>query len=235
MNIAFASGGKDSTAMIDILINNHPNVLDRVIFVAVEKEFPQECEFRLKLIERWNPYVHCEIIQTKTKFDDWFFGKTIRGNNKGKRRGFPPTLFPCYWTREAKIKPINNYLKGISNPIEFIGYTCDEKSKVRQNIKSKYLNGEIINKKYPLIDWNMTEDDCRDYCKKNGILNPLYKYFNRLGCFLCPKQSKKNIEILREYFPEQYDELRWYCSQINDEFIDSENFNINISLKEILK
>lgn len=232
-HIAFASGGKDSTAMIELMFRSNIRI-DEIVFVANEKEFPQEKKFRDFLIDSWSYKARCVVLKAKTTWNEWFYGDITRGPKKGLMRGFPPTLYPCYWTRESKVKIIERYIKKQKEDvIQFIGYTADEKSKVRQDIHYKYYGG-IKGKKFPLIDWVMTEKDCRDYCYENGTLNPLYNHFDRLGCYLCPKQNRKSLKTLKENFPEQWEELISYCKDTcAPKFVSPGQFNINFSLEDL--
>lgn len=232
--IAFCSGGKDSTAMIEIMFRCGMHI-DEIVFVANEKEFPQEKKFRTFLINRWSYKSRCTVLKIKDTWNNWFYGNITRGPKKGLMRGFPPTLFPCYWTRESKVKAIEKYLKYQKEPvIQYIGYTKDEKSNIRQNIKWEYFSNNIKNKRFPLIDWCMTEKDCYDFCYENGVLNPLYNYFDRLGCYLCPKQSEKSLRTLKEYFPDQWNELVGYCKDTcAPKFVSPGQFNIKFNLKDL--
>lgn len=231
-HIAFASGGKDSTAMIDLMFKSNIKI-DEIVFVANEKEFPQEKKFRDFLINSWSYKARCVVLKAKTTWNEWFYGDITRGPKKGLMRGFPPTLYPCYWSRESKVKIIERYIKKQKEDvIQYIGYTKDEKSNVRQDIKWKYHSNEIKGKRFPLIDWAMSEQDCYSYCYENGILNPLYNYFDRLGCYLCPKQSEKSLRILKENFPEQWEELISYCKDTcAPKFVLPGQFNLQFNLK----
>ncbi|GAB6150723.1 phosphoadenosine phosphosulfate reductase domain-containing protein [Clostridium novyi] len=236
--IAFASGGKDSTAMIDIMLDCCIKV-DEIVFIANEKEFPQEKEFRNFLINRWNHKAKCTVIQRKIKWDDWFYGRITRGSRKGLKRGFPTTLYPCWWTREAKVNAIEKYIKYQKvkyneDVIQYIGYTKDEKSNTRQDMKWNYYSNKVKQKRFPLIDWGMSESDCYKYCYEEGILNPLYNYFKRLGCYLCPKQSEESLRTLKKYFPEQWNELIKYLEDTcKSEFVDPGQFNIKFNLEDL--
>ena len=234
--ISFCSGGKDSVGMTDLIIKKGMP-LDEIVFVAIEKEFPQEKEMRHKLISKWqHEGKECTVLKTEDTFDNWFYGKVTRGESEGKKRGFPLVAFSCYWTREAKVKPIQNYLKELGNDyIQYIGYAIDEKSTKRQKIIKRYLEGSgDPTHGYPLIDWNMQEIDCREYCEKEGILNPLYDYFERLGCFLCPKQGDESLKKLQRCFPDQWKELMFYVSETTKGgFVKPGQFNIKHNLKTL--
>ena len=116
----------------------------------------------------------------------WFFSKWTKGSREGKTRGFPYVCNPsfCWYKREAKVKPSAQYEK---DSIICIGYAKGEE---HRNMKGNF--------RYPLQEYGLTEQDCIKYLEKRNIINPLYKYFDRLGCYLCPMQPKKNIKLIYE-------------------------------------
>jgi len=235
-HIAFCSGGKDSVWMINQLIERDYELAE-IVFVAIEKEFPQEKEFRDKMVERFEGLgKECTVLQTEDTWDNWFYGKVTSGDNEGKKRGYPLVAFSCWWTREAKVKVIEKYLKTIDEDYtQYIGYTIDEKSPKRQNIIKRYLDGKgDPTHKYPLVDWNLQEIDCMELCREHNILNPLYKHFKRLGCYLCPKQGPEALKTLQREFPEQWEELMFYVRETSKGgFVKSGEFNIKHNLKSL--
>ena len=60
---------------------------------------------------------------------------------------------------------------------------------------------------YPMVEWGITELQAGNILKERGLHNPLYNYFDRTGCWLCPKQSLKSLTILKDKYPELYKEL----------------------------
>ena len=222
---ASCSGGKDSVAMIEMMIA-YKMPLDEIVFAVVDKEFKTETMFRKVLIKRWSEMgFKCVELQTKETWDKWFFGKMNRGKNKGKRRGYPLTAYPCWWSREAKFNILDRYMK---DGIRYIGIAKDEPKRYHPE---KYDQGY----RYPLVtDFNMTEKDCYNLCESFGILNPLYLFFDRLGCYLCPKQSKKSLETLCVEFPNEWQELKKYVrSTNNEEFVSPNSFNHKLGIEEL--
>lgn len=213
---ASCSGGKDSVWMIEEIINRNLK-LDEIVFCSVEKEFKQEIIFRQKLIDRWfSRGIKCSVISTDDSWDNWFYGKSTRGNSKGKKRGFPLTLYPCWWSREAKFKVLDNYMQ---DGYRYIGIAADEPERYHPE---KEKDGYI----YPLCEWGVTESKCRRKCYKNNILNPLYEYFDRLGCYLCPKQNTRSLTNLCKYFPKEWNELgRYIKDSKSSEFCTPGYFN----------
>ena len=225
--MASCSCGKDSVAMIEMIIDAGMK-LDEIVFAKVEKSFPQELEFMNILITHWeSKSIKCTMLETETTWDKWFYGKVTRGNSEGKKRGFPLTAFPCWWSREAKFKILDKYMK---DNYRYIGIAFDEPKRYHEE---KEKDGYL----YPLVtEFRMTERQCRAFCKKKGLLNPLYKYFDRLGCFLCPKQNKKSLKNLYKYFPEQWEELKFYVKETNNnEFVSKDCFKPNFGYEQLLE
>ena len=92
MNIVSFSGGKDSTAMLLMMLEKGIPV-DRVICVDTTKEFPQMYE-HIKKVQAMIEPLRIEIV--KIDFDYWF-GEHIK--TKGKRKGEVGYGFPDFRNR----------------------------------------------------------------------------------------------------------------------------------------
>lgn len=193
--VAF-SGGKDSTAMLLRLLELGEQI-DGIYFVDTGFEFPELYQY-IKKIEQ---YIGREItiLKPKKSFESWFYGKITRGKYKGKIRGFPMYINPCYWTREAKIKPLQELSKKAS--VFYVGIAYDE----QERMSKKHKNIE-----YPLIKWGWKEHDCINYLNKKGLFNPLYVNFNRLGCYFCPKQSQASLFVLWKNYPDLWEKMKFW-------------------------
>jgi len=69
-----------------------------------------------------------------------------------------------------------------------------------------YCHGEnrsLKDKKfrYPLKEWGWDNSKTRKVCKEYGLLNPLYKTFDRLGCYPCPKQPQCALKAIQRGWP----------------------------------
>jgi len=85
-----------------------------------------------------------------------------------------------------------------SDITEYIGFAADEmkRSKKPSLAKKKW------NVSFPLIDWNVTEDDALKYCFDLGYTwGGLYSIFRRVSCVCCPKATGRE-ELVRQHFPE---------------------------------
>jgi len=197
MNIVSFSGGKDSTAMLLRMIELDYKI-DKIVFADTGFEFPELYDY----IKRIEEHIGRKIITLKPEknlFNKWFYGKSTRGKHKGKVRGYPLMAFPCWWTRESKLKPLQKIQKEANNV--YIGIAYDEKERMSKT------DGKL---KYPLFEWKWTEQDCINYLNKKGLFNPLYVNFNRLGCYLCPKQSESSLYVLWKNYPELWNKMKWW-------------------------
>lgn len=202
--------------MCDLLLKNGYPV-DYILFYDTLQEFPLMYEYMEKLKVYFKDRYNKDIIvlKPKTTFEDWCYG-TI--NKKGTLydgyiRGIPIVWSePCYWRRESKIKPFEYFFK--SNNIKsyktYIGFTVDEKNRVMKG-------DEFI---YPLIDYfSFSENDCKKYLLDQEMENPLYRFFNRTGCGICPAQSKKAWFEVWKNFKDTWN----YMKQIENELFRLEN------------
>lgn len=207
------SGGKDSTALTLLLIENKMKV-DEVIYCDVGKEFPA----MYRHIEKVKTAVEQAGIKFTTLKSDLSFDYYMF-EHKPKRR--KPEEFRKkygevsgyswadhrnrYCTQLLKIQVINKYLESLEdnyNVIQYVGIAVDEKERAEKQISQKG------NKRYPLIEWGLTENDCLDYCYSLGYdWEGLYNIFNRVSCWCCPLKSLEELRNLRKHFPELWEEL----------------------------
>ena len=191
------SGGKDSTAMLLRMLElNMP--IDEIIFADTGFEFPELYDY----IKRIEKHIRRKVKYLKPKKDFWKWanGKVTRGNGKGETRGLPLRAFPCWWTREAKIIPLQEQRQQKDTTF-YVGIAYDEK----ERMSKVDGNGNI---KYPLVEWQWTEADCVKYLNSKGLLNPLYVNFNRLGCWMCPKQGVGSLYVMWKLYPELWSKMK---------------------------
>ena len=199
VHIATLSGGKDSTAMVDMLLRNG-RPLDHIVFKDTLHEFEPMYRYVKRLSEYFKARYSKEVITLKPEisFEDSVFGKISKGENEGLIRGLPApqAMGFCTWRRESKTRPFERWLKeqGITEYKIYIGYTTSE-------IHRKMSGDEFL---YPLIDdFCMSETDCAAYLKEREMENPLYRYFTRTGCSFCPAQSDRSFFSSLETFSQR--------------------------------
>ncbi|MCK4240258.1 MAG: phosphoadenosine phosphosulfate reductase family protein [Candidatus Atribacteria bacterium] len=181
-NVISLSGGKDSTAMLLMMLEKKIPV-DHIVFFDTGWEFPG----MIKHIDKLEKYIDREIIKLKYKisFDESF-----------KKWGF--VSFKRRWCTDRKVKTIRSYCHKYKPHIQYIGYSFDEIKRIKKTIG--YC--------YPLIDWKVTEEDALKYCYEKGFdWGGLYKHFRRVSCWCCPLQPLKELKVLWKYFPDYWQKL----------------------------
>lgn len=200
-NYVSFSGGKDSTAMLIRMIELGYKI-DEIVFADTGFEFPELYEY----IDKVEKYIGRKITRLKPEdklWEKWFYGKVSRGANKGEVRGFPLFAYPCWYSRESKIKPLQKHMVDAKNI--YVGIAFDEQQRCSED--------DFI--KYPLVEWQWTEEDCANYLNEKGLMNPLYKNYNRLGCFFCQKQSISSLYALWKTNKELWNKAKWWDSESN--------------------
>ena len=227
--IGMLSGGRDSTAMIFMLLERGFPI-DYILFTNTQSEFPEMYEYLEKVSERLKDYGKELIVLEHRRgetFEDWCFGEIKRGERKGMIRGIPMVTQPCYWKRESKVRPFERFIKdnNITDYVQYIGYTYSERD--RANVKDK-------NQKFPLIEFKKCEADVDQYLKEIDLVNPLYKYFERTGCNFCPYQKIRGFYVIWKMYPDQWAYMKDVEHRLNDmENVLNPQWNIRYSIDEL--
>jgi len=198
MNIVSFSGGKDSTAMLLMMLEKGIPI-DRVICIDTTKEFPQMYE-HIKKVQAMIEPLKIEIV--KIDFDYLFANKEImRGPNKGKF-GYGWTGARGRWCTRLKVEAMNKITKKTINAVEFVGIAYDEVKRANK----KYIKEKNV--RLPLIEWQITEKQALDYCYSRGLdWDGLYEKMNRVSCWCCPLSRIGSLRTLYNDFPELWKEL----------------------------
>jgi len=202
-NIVSLSGGKDSTAMLLMMIEKKIKV-DHIVFFDTGWEFPGMIEH----IDKLENYIGREIIRLKYKisFDEGF-----------KKWGF--ASFNRRWCTDRKVKTINKFCNQYKPHIQWIGFGYDERQRIKKTIG--YC--------YPLVDWKITEEDALKYCYGKGFdWGGLYKKYDRVSCWNCPLQTLNNLKALWLYYPDYWKRLNEMQEQKN-----KWPFRMDYTLKEL--
>jgi len=181
-NIVSLSGGKDSTAMLLMMLEKKIKV-DYIIFFDTGWDFPE----MIKHIDKLEKYIDREIVRLKPRkrFEELF-----------ARWGFPS--MKNRWCTREKVNAINKFCRQYKPYIQWIGFSFDEVKRIRRTIG--YC--------YPLVDWKITEEDALKYCLEKGFnWSGLYERIKRVSCWNCPLQTLKQLKVLWKYFPEYWKEL----------------------------
>lgn len=220
-HIVSCSFGKDSLAMVlKLLKENYP--LDEVVFFDTGMEFNSIYNNRNKLKEiLFNKHIKYTDLHSKNSFlYDMLVRPVKYRNQSGKSYPYHYGYEWCggcaRWGTSGKLTSIKNHYKesyGNEEIIEYVGIAADEPSRVQNN----------PNKKYPLVEWKMTEKDCLEYCyskgwnwDENGV--ELYSILDRVSCWCCRNKNIKELKNIYMYLPEYWQKLRGIQSRIDTPF-----------------
>lgn len=195
-HIVSFSGGKDSTAMLLMMLERGMQV-DEIIYCNVMAtptlcgDFPEMYEYIRKIEDYTGRKV--TFVQAEISFEEQFYTEYKRGERAGQIYGFPFTTGFSWCNDRLKLKPLRKYQKQAGDHITYLGIAADEPrrlAKMKENTRA------------PLAEWGITEAMAREYLEEKGLLNPLYRKFNRLGCWFCPKQRLASLRAVREEYPD---------------------------------
>lgn len=105
-----------------------------------------------------------------------------------------------------KIRPRKLWeLKNPGRHTYFWGYDCSEKNRAENLI----LNMPEHNHRFPLIERNLSKQDCHGICENIGLKRPaMYNLgFKNNNCIGCPKGGMWYWNMIRKYFPEKFNEM----------------------------
>lgn len=200
------SGGKDSTASV-ILAHEHNEPLDEIIFCEVmfdktnriSGENPHHIKFIMKVakprFESWGYKVR--ILRSDKDYMDFFNHviekPRIHAEHKGKRYGFPGVGM-CGIQRDLKLKPIEMYIKSISEPVtQYVGICFNESGRLAR------LDGTT---RISLLEkYKYTEEMAMRKCKAYGLLSPCYTLSKRGGCWFCPHAKMAEHWQIKKLYP----------------------------------
>ena len=220
-NVVSLSGGKDSTAMLLMLLERGEPIAD-IVFFDTGWEFPQMYEHLDWLenntgrkITRLRPRLPVGVVTDKTPLD-WMFSEfpvVKRGTDQPHMigRGWPASM--RRWCTGRKQESLRAHLLALTHRSGFalplkqcIGFAADEVQRLDGPTKK---DGTYYVQRYPLMEWGVTEADALAYCQKRGYhWRGLYKHFSRVSCFCCPLQSLDDLRILRGVYPELWHRMR---------------------------
>ena len=203
-NIISLSGGKDSTAMLLMMLEKKEPI-HSVVFFDTGWEFP-EMRTHIKKLEK---YTGIEFVMLKPdKSFDYLLNdapvKKRGGENAGKIHrfgyGWPAPL--RRWCTRLKINAIEKYYRSQEDFKSCIGFAADEARRAPIIHKKKWPE------RYPLIEYDVSETEALKYCCDRGFdWGGLYELFGRVSCFCCPLQRLGELRNIRKHRPELWNKM----------------------------
>lgn len=201
--IASVSFGKDSLAMLLMLIEKK-HKLDEVIFYDTGMEFQAIYDIRDKVKQLLkDKNIKYTELKPKEPFLYKMLEKEVHKRDGSIQYGYGVCGGKCRWGTTEKNITISKYLKEQygQDYREYIGIASDETKRVEKERNEHKL--------LPLVDWEMTEKDCLEYCYNKGYYweeneIKLYDILDRVSCWCCANKNKRELENLYKYMPDYW-------------------------------
>ena len=198
--VANCSFGKDSVATL-LLALEHGEPLDEAVYCEVmfdkdiSGEVPEHRDFiydtAIPTLERMG--IKIIVLRSEKTYVDLFTGRVTRGPKKGMIRSFP-ICGRCAVQRDCKIRPLQRYQKALPpETVQYIGYARDEAERLLRLESGRQVS--------LLAKYNFTEQDAREFCRKAGLLSPVYEFTDRGGCWFCPNAKRQELRHLYDHHP----------------------------------
>ena len=210
LTVVSLSGGKDSTAMLLMLLERGEQV-DEAMFFDTGWEFPEMYAHIDRLVK--DTGVPIVRLHPPKPLEYLMFDKELtRGKRKGSH-GYGWARPNARWCTTQKQQVMDKHVKSVGGgSVDYcIGIAADEKRPL------------IDGKRYPLIEWGVTEEEALAYCYEHGYdWGGLYESKKRVSCWCCPLQSLNDLRVLRKTHPRLWDELRlmdrYTCNQFRIDY-----------------
>ena len=189
--------------LLMMLERNEP--IHSVVFFDTGWEFPEMHDHIAKL-ERYTDLSFVTLKPEKS-FDYLLTKQPVIarcGDKKGQilRYGYGWPSMLRRWCTRLKINAIEKYYRKQSEFASCIGFAADEYRRIPPDRKKKWAE------RYPLIEYDVTEQEAIQYCYKNGFdWGGLYEIFGRVSCFCCPLQRLGELRMLRKKRPELWERM----------------------------
>lgn len=202
------SGGKDSTAMLLLMIERGMPI-DMVLSADTGMEFPEMYEHLAKLDEHLfrERGIHITTLRHPKGFEYLMFDEPKQKPRSLENRaklGIPPYgngwpgIRVRWCTGQLKTHLITkevNRLKGELGAIHYVGIAADEAWRCKDE-------------RYPLVEWGITEAQALQACYDRGFdFGRLYEIYHRASCWCCPFQRIDELRKLRKHHPELWKKL----------------------------
>ncbi|MBQ1252558.1 MAG: phosphoadenosine phosphosulfate reductase family protein [Firmicutes bacterium] len=203
------SGGKDSTAMLHLMLEKVEQI-DDVIFFDGGWEWPQMYE-HIELVEK-KTGIKISRAKPSKPFDYWFSEHRFQNKKFGELQGYGWPVAMGRWCTRLKIDAIRHYLIEnyfMQDVVQCVGFAVGEEKRMER----KSAEGH----RFPLVENNMDELDCLKYCYDMGYtFGGLYEKFHRVSCWCCPLSSTKEWFMMKRHEPEMWERLKQMDARLKD-------------------
>lgn len=205
MTIASVSWGKDSLAMLHLLIERETPP-DEVVFYDTGAEFDAIYAERDRtlpfLAENGIKYME---LHPREPFFYSMLARPVRSLATGEihRHGYGWCGGPCRWGTTEKTRALDRYAKSRGATV-YVGIAADETRRI--------VRGREAWKRLPLVEAGMTEAECLAMCYERGHEwyqgnVRLYDVLDRVSCWCCRNKNLRELAAMREHLPDYYARL----------------------------
>ena len=211
-NVVSMSGGKDSTAMLEMMLEHGESIHSVVYCDMGPWEFPAMHD-HIKAVEQ---STGIPIVRVKPRWDPVYqlIEKPVikKGSKEIYRLGNNWPSFMRRWCTREKMNALHKYLKSIPGAVSCVGLAADETDR----LETSEAKSRKITCRYPLIEYGIKEAQALQYCYDKGYTwDGLYQIFDRVSCFCCPLQRLGELRKLRRYFPDLWSRMLDWDSQLD--------------------
>ena len=221
--------GVQTTALL-ILVAQGEVQADAVIFADTGAEHPETYEYIEKyhkpLCEQLGiPFITVRMHKKITEKDTGIVRYADSLEEVIEARHRVPSVNNRWCTDYSKITPMKLAIrklqeegKLIKPATMLIGISTDEKHRAIKpdgTLKQPHLT-EYTNK-YPLLDLNISRDDCHTIIKQYGWPDPI-----KSGCYFCPFQGPRDWANLFQSHPD----LFWHSVELEEKDINFPTYNL---------
>ena len=167
------SGGRDSTAML-LMMLEHDEQIDDIVFFDWGKEYPEMYEHLIKL----ENYIQMPIVRLYPPHSwDFYHDDYVRVKGEWKGvKGYGDPQAGRAWCTAIKRWIISRQYPH-SEYLHCIGYAFEERR------RAKYKKWQ----RYPLLEWGVHSLEAYKYCLSHGFdWGGLYEKYARVSCSCCP-------------------------------------------------
>lgn len=202
--IASVSFGKDSLAMLLIILNNPEKYpLDEVVFYDTGMEFKAIYDIRDSILpilkEKGIKYTE---LHPQKSFIDLMINHPYLSRSGVLKKGYGWCGALCRWGTTEKVRTINKYIddKYGGDDHQYIGLAYDEPERLKR------LNN---NKSSPLAKEKVSEKEALKLCYENGFYYKengirLYDILKRVSCWCCRNKNLKELDNYKKYLPKYF-------------------------------
>ena len=221
-HIVQMSGGKDSTAMLMILIEMQkagklPYRIDEAVFFDTGMEF--DAVYRnidnLKVLCAFHN-IKFTVLKPKIPFETKMFDIEVHRRDGTIGHGYSWCGGVCRWGTTEKLQALEKYCEGA---VELVGLAFDEPKRVEKERKG--------NKRFPLFEMGIAESEALQICYEHGCYFEedagagnirLYDYLDRVSCWCCGNKNLKELRNMYLYMLKYWERLKELQSRTDRPF-----------------